>query len=329
MTYQQPPHQAQPAYGPPPEPKTPWIHHGIVIALALITCAPVGLLLLCTSRNTTGFTKGMATAVIGGFWVLVFAGIVASRSGARATEERATAASASVSPRQLVAAPVPTQVTLGLSRQVGGVVVECLQFSERAILAMRKENDKKAGEAKPLDASSIKADVFRGAEKKRAKGEPPELDPIDSCPPNPLATCDMREGVTALTYDVDVALDLKKSCKQGWTESAGFEQAVRERPLAISAVNLFKAYEANEVRADNAYKDRKLLVTGKVASIDKDFLNNPVLWLASSNMFQKIMARGLDASVLAELDKGQTVTVLCVGGGLTVGSPVLRDCSLR
>lgn len=104
------------------------------------------------------------------------------------------------------------------------------------------------------------------------------------------------------------------------------------RPVAtVSAVELWRQYEANEVAADNYYKGRVFRVKGTVSSIDKDFMDNVVLHLESPNEFMQTMATMKDSknspnTAAASLRRGQRVTLVCVVKGRIVGSPVLDDC---
>ncbi len=102
-----------------------------------------------------------------------------------------------------------------------------------------------------------------------------------------------------------------------------------EPALAVTASELFKAYNANEVAADQKYKGKALLVSGSVQSIDKDFMDKIVVKLSTANEFMPVHAQlGKEHEQLAaQLSKGAKVKWTCTGGGLIVGSPILRDCS--
>lgn len=96
----------------------------------------------------------------------------------------------------------------------------------------------------------------------------------------------------------------------------------------VSARALAKSYEANEVAADNKYKDKALRVTGTVESINKDFTDNIYLSLQGSNMFGEVHAR-MDKDSAAEVSamrKGQKVELLCTGRGMILTSAQLKDC---
>jgi hypothetical protein len=98
--------------------------------------------------------------------------------------------------------------------------------------------------------------------------------------------------------------------------------------MPVDNRKLWNDYEANEVAADATYKGKALKVSGVVASIDKDFMDNVVLRLASPNEFMSTMAtmEHSETARSAALNKGQTVALLCTGKGRLMGSPALDDC---
>lgn len=101
--------------------------------------------------------------------------------------------------------------------------------------------------------------------------------------------------------------------------------------IDVRAIDLDAAYDANEVAADMKYKGRVLRVTGKVASIGKNFMDEVVVNLGTRNQFQSVTA-GVDASAIdraATLRKGQLITLVCVGAGRVVSSAVLSGCQIE
>jgi hypothetical protein len=100
-------------------------------------------------------------------------------------------------------------------------------------------------------------------------------------------------------------------------------------PITISAFRLYADYHANEVAADQRYKGQHLVVTGYVESINKSVFDTIVVNLAA-NEFDTVMAniRKDEENQAAVLSKGMPLTVDCTGGGMTIGSPSLRDCSI-
>ncbi|MBX3223807.1 MAG: hypothetical protein KF795_25060 [Labilithrix sp.] len=113
--------------------------------------------------------------------------------------------------------------------------------------------------------------------------------------------------------------------------AAAAEQELKASSIAVTSMQLFNDYQANEVAADNAYKGKQLLVTGTVASIDKGPFGGLVLRLATPNEFMSTMCRmeRSEQSALAQLQKGERIRVLCKGTGMVLGSPSLDDCTFR
>lgn len=100
----------------------------------------------------------------------------------------------------------------------------------------------------------------------------------------------------------------------------------------ITAEQLFADYHANEVAADVEHKDKWLEVTGRVTSINKDFMDATYLVLESGqNQFMGVHAdfgrNPPQQDRLSALRTGQFVTIRCQGGGMVVGSPTLRRCA--
>ena len=115
------------------------------------------------------------------------------------------------------------------------------------------------------------------------------------------------------------------------TRAPELAPAPAEPDIEVSAARLWKDYHANEVAADDKYKNKTLLVSGEVSSIDKDFLGDIVLRLVTPNPYMAVMAtlQSSEKSRAAQLSKGSSVSVLCTGGGMIVGSPSLRKCSVK
>lgn len=96
----------------------------------------------------------------------------------------------------------------------------------------------------------------------------------------------------------------------------------------VSAKDLFKEYEANEVRADEKYKGKRVGVVGRVDSIDKDFMGDIVLKLQTGDRFSTVHAGilGSQKSKAMDLSKGDIVQLACFGGTRIMHSPTLRKC---
>lgn len=95
--------------------------------------------------------------------------------------------------------------------------------------------------------------------------------------------------------------------------------------------DLTKAYEANTVAADEKFKGKKFKVTGVINDIRTDFMDNPYLVLnASGNPFMlpQFSFNKSSKSQLANLQKGNQVTLICTGKGDVAKTPMSGDCTL-
>jgi hypothetical protein len=101
-----------------------------------------------------------------------------------------------------------------------------------------------------------------------------------------------------------------------------------EPPIDVSPYNFYASYHRNEVSADSMYKGRKLRVTGIVESINKDAFDETYLVLEDGDEFSGVQAR-LEASEVAQagrLSIGNQVTMVCKGGTMIIGTPMLQNC---
>ena len=99
--------------------------------------------------------------------------------------------------------------------------------------------------------------------------------------------------------------------------------------MELTASELYRAYEANEVSADQQYKGKRLLITGVVENIGKDVMDNP--YVALKIDFLKGVNCYFDDEnnkVLSQLNKGQKIQIIGTCAGLTLTDVVVRDCEL-
>ena len=99
--------------------------------------------------------------------------------------------------------------------------------------------------------------------------------------------------------------------------------------IEITASELYRAYEANEVSADEHYKGKKMAVTGIVGNIGKDILDNPYISL-KVDYFQSVNCYFSDKNnkIISQISKGQKVTIIGECAGLTLTDVVVQDCEL-
>lgn len=102
----------------------------------------------------------------------------------------------------------------------------------------------------------------------------------------------------------------------------------KEPDVKVTAMKLFDDYHANEVSADNKYKGKRIALSGTVTDITKDFTDDVVLYLATSNEFMPVHAtlEESEKSKAADLEKGKKIELICDGRGMVVGTPSLNHC---
>ena len=100
--------------------------------------------------------------------------------------------------------------------------------------------------------------------------------------------------------------------------------------VKVTAQKLYDDYNDNEQAADERYKGKTLLVSGVIDSVGNGFGDRPYLQLQSGSMFRSVHARlePTEADKAAQLQKGQSVKIKCVGESISFGSPALSQCKI-
>lgn len=111
--------------------------------------------------------------------------------------------------------------------------------------------------------------------------------------------------------------------------SGGGEKKPATPEITISSTQLYAAYKANEVAADNNYKGKVIAVTGTVESIGKDIMDDTYITLVGDGVIgtvQCFVAKDFISKV-ATVSKGTTVTLTgtCDGKLMNV---LIKDCTL-
>jgi hypothetical protein len=103
------------------------------------------------------------------------------------------------------------------------------------------------------------------------------------------------------------------------------------RTPEVSASEMWTAYAHDPTAADRAYRDRSLMVTGTVRSIDRDYEGGMVVRLGTEDAFDTVNATlaARNDPAVATLVKGRAVSLICVGRGALMGAPLLGSCFLR
>lgn len=96
----------------------------------------------------------------------------------------------------------------------------------------------------------------------------------------------------------------------------------------VTASEILAEYQANEVAADAKFKGTWISLRGEVKSIDKDFLGQMVIVMKAGRRFDTVHATARKSQVeeVSALHKDTWATLICKGGGMVMGSPMLNNC---
>ncbi len=99
----------------------------------------------------------------------------------------------------------------------------------------------------------------------------------------------------------------------------------------VTATELWAAYSLDALSADRSYRDRSLVVTGTVRSVDRNYEGDMVVRLGTGDAFDTVNATAAARNdpALAAVAKGRTVSLICVGHGALMGAPLLSGCFVK
>ena len=120
--------------------------------------------------------------------------------------------------------------------------------------------------------------------------------------------------------------------KSSEPQNTAVEKTETETPksdIVVSAMELDKEYKANEVAADEKYKGKTLEISGTVESIQKDFMDDPFVVLTTGEYAFGVNCSLENKSDAINLKKGQKVTFIGEGAGMSVGFPMVTGCKLK
>ncbi|MCL2831441.1 MAG: hypothetical protein FWD77_12015 [Betaproteobacteria bacterium] len=89
------------------------------------------------------------------------------------------------------------------------------------------------------------------------------------------------------------------------------ENVKEDEVIIVSAVDLLKAYDANEVAADSKFKGKIVEITGKVESIGKDITDDQYISIDAGDPIRSVQCYFQESasSELAQVSKGQRITI--------------------
>ena len=107
-----------------------------------------------------------------------------------------------------------------------------------------------------------------------------------------------------------------------------------ERLLKIADDNTFSAdliayvYQTNQVKADLAFKNHPVLITGKVIDIKRDFTGDIYVVLEGCSTFHDVYCYYDNIEKASNLKKGQHVKFIGYVKGLQIANVYVKDCVL-
>lgn len=111
------------------------------------------------------------------------------------------------------------------------------------------------------------------------------------------------------------------------------EPATPKSYTKVSAAKLIADYDGNEIRGDNAWKDKDVEVTGVVRSIDKGPFGGLYVVLGSGDRMSfhsvHVNLKDSEQGRAANLNKGESATFKARVQGYVVGSVSVRDAELE
>jgi len=138
------------------------------------------------------------------------------------------------------------------------------------------------------------------------------------------ACSSVTKAVVDATADSKIVKEAVRDAKGGDDKTKMASEAI-----SVTAVDLYKAYESNAVRADNTYKGKYVRVTGKVGGVDQDLITKkPYVKLKTENQFLDLVYiyfKETEITKVSNLDVGQTITIVGNCDGKSVMSVDVKD----
>lgn len=121
-------------------------------------------------------------------------------------------------------------------------------------------------------------------------------------------------------------------------EDPVIEEEIIEEPkeeiIKLSATELINAYDSNEIRADKTYEDEKVEITGTIEDFGEAFLSDIYVIFDSNEKYVYTSVQALfkdkeSIDKLAELDKGQEITIIGTVSGLSLTNIIVKNCIIK
>jgi hypothetical protein len=101
--------------------------------------------------------------------------------------------------------------------------------------------------------------------------------------------------------------------------------------VEVTAAELWAEYARDVSEANRKFKDKAVVVSGIVRSVERNFEGSMVARLATGDAFETVNAKLATRNdpTLIGVVKGRSVSLLCVGRGALMGAPQLGGCFVR
>ncbi|MBF0106914.1 MAG: SEL1-like repeat protein [Deltaproteobacteria bacterium] len=110
-----------------------------------------------------------------------------------------------------------------------------------------------------------------------------------------------------------------------------YEEMIEDTIRFVTSVDVAKEYEKNQVAADQKYFKKRLIVSGKIKSINSGLDNSPYVLLQGNHSLMDPQAHFDDSQTqkVALLKKGEDLVLACEGNGAVIGVPMFANCIFK
>jgi hypothetical protein len=98
----------------------------------------------------------------------------------------------------------------------------------------------------------------------------------------------------------------------------------------LTAADLWLEYARDPAGADRQFRDRPVVVSGTVRSIERDFDGRLMIRFSTGDDFDTVNAKLATRNdpAIALVGKGRALSLKCIGRGALIGAPLLGSCSV-
>lgn len=105
-----------------------------------------------------------------------------------------------------------------------------------------------------------------------------------------------------------------------------------EKPVVqVNAIDLYAAYEQNEIAAGEKYKDKILEISGTVDSIGRDLTDSMYVTLETNNLLGSVQCflKDSETEKASQLQSGQEVILTGEADGMMITNVVIDECTIK